>query len=889
MKTLKHLVFLLLLLPTLPTLRAQFLYWEYTNLLDEVREGGKNPDMVADAAGNLHSTFWNDDLERLVYGQRNAATGTWTFEYVDSTSVNGWVSSIALDPSGNPVVAYFESVSGLNQLRVSRRTGPNTWVKENIPGHPGRGHWGNYGPSDMINVLNRIVPSIDLVVTSTGKTYVLFLDMYIAFGSFPACSFSSTYGMRMWQAYESGSAWKVTSYGKINDLNLSCGGGSGSDFQLPFGDWYGSYVSATENPSGGLTAVTTSRYNSHILKFETTVEDTLWDTLRIDTMVTAVGGGWGPPSNQLNRYFTWENTHASYSPDGTLHTAYSSSMAYGDNFCCLSFNTLIYTRLNPGDTVGSHSMLTSGRYLNHVSLAAPSADTVLIAYSDLTLDAVYLSMSVDSGATWVLDTIYGRASQSSIPMVVSGGEIQVLVYDWKLQQMILSRRGINDPPGMASWTHEVVRQSAFNGASMDAVVAHPAGDTTVYVAHNEAFSGQLFMREGTRSGSTWSWSVTQPDTNCTDCKTVKMLLGNAGERIVLYNAGSPPDLRMAVDDGSGWTVSTVVAGADPGFLSADIASDDTIHIAYYSGQTHDLHHVWGTLGVWQSEVVDSTNDRVGLYCSLKLNAANEPLISYFNDSTLILILAEKTGGAWDTTHVYSNKPSAGGKFTSLGLYPSGQPAIAFLDEQTQKVWFAERDAALSWTFTLIDSAALFGIGRPINLEIDKFGNPWVAYNYSSSFDRVRLMHRDTAWQQVTVSTVGNIANSFRFMIDDNDLYLVGTKTAAGNTGMAMLYAARGLYIQTDDPVMNQPEVMLYPNPNQGRFEVSVSLPTAQSVSLSLHNLLGQPVAEVLPTRPLEAGEHVFTCEVPHLAPGIYLLQLGGPLGHAVGKVVITGL
>ena len=249
--------------------------------------------------------------------------------------------------------------------------------------------------------------------------------------------------------------------------------------------------------------------------------------------------------------------------------------------------------------------------------------------------------------------------------------------------------------------------------------------------------------------------------------------------------------------------------------------------------------------------------------------------------------AEKNAGAWDTTMVYVNKPSSVGKFTSLALQPDGQPSIAFLDEQNQKVWLAERDPALDWAFTLVDSAALFNIGRPTQLVIDRFGNPWVAYNYSSTFDKVRLMHRDTIWREVTVSTTGYIANSFRFLISRDDLYLAGTKTGLGNTGLAMITAPRGVFVGTEDGTPQRLDVTIFPNPSSGRFDVSLSLVRPTTAALHLVNLMGQTVAEVAAPSLMGQGQHTIRCDAGSLPAGIYLLMVVGETTQAAGKVVIT--
>lgn len=891
MKVLKTLVICLLLTLPFAGTRAQFLYWNYHNILDEVREGGLNPDMEIDASGNYHISFWNPEEERLIYGFRNAAGGSWTFEYVDSFGVNGWVSSIALDPSGTPYIAYFESVSGQNFLRIAHRTGPGAWIMEAIPGHPTRGDWGRYGPGDMINTTTRLHPSIDLIFKVSGEPTILFFDMFVSEGSFPGCTFSSNYGLKMWQAYlKPGSVWAVTSYGVVPDINRSCGGAYlVADYPLPFGDRYGEFVQVTQNPSGGLTAISPSRYNTHILVFNSNPGDTTWAKSRIDTMQTAVGGGWGSPEYQLNRFFTWESTVVDFSPDGTFHSAYTSSLEYGDNFCCMSFNALVYNKLVAGDSVYSTRVIKTDRYFANTSIHSENADTVFISYSDLTGENFCLSESHDGGTSWTHDTLFGQATTCSSPMRVAGGKINILLYDRYRESLLLATRDLYGAPG--SWTFEDVTISQQYGTWLDAAVTASPVDTTVFAAFNEANSDILYFGTGSATGSSFSWSFEIPDTLGSDFRSIHYLTGPAGEHVVFYTSGSPGDLKMAIKSGGAWNVFTIADSVNASYLSAALGSDNVLHLAWYNGGTHFLYHGTSAFGSgsWSVEVVDSSNDRTGEFCSLVLNSVNEPRIAYYNDSTLSLHYAELNAGVWTKGEIYRNEPSPVGKYISLRLLADERPAIGFLDEQNLKVMYAERSSSLVWGFTALDSGAVFGIGKPINLEIDKFGNPWVAYNYASAFEKTKLMHRDTSWKEVTVSTAGNIANSFRFMIEDDDLYILGTKSAVSNTGLAMITAPRGLYIKTDDPVtMANTELTIFPNPGSEVAHFSLDVKKSLSAGLEIVTLLGQHAAYVVKEETLQPGKHDFLFDVSTLPPGMYLVRMTGEASTLCGKLMVTG-
>ena len=82
-----YLLIFLLITGGLPqSLNAQFLQWEYEDVLTDVQQSGANPDMVADEQGNLHVTFWRKEADQLTYAFRDVSTGNWTYEILDEGS-----------------------------------------------------------------------------------------------------------------------------------------------------------------------------------------------------------------------------------------------------------------------------------------------------------------------------------------------------------------------------------------------------------------------------------------------------------------------------------------------------------------------------------------------------------------------------------------------------------------------------------------------------------------------------------------------------------------------------------------------------------------------------------------------------------------------------------
>jgi hypothetical protein len=80
------------------------------------------------------------------------------------------------------------------------------------------------------------------------------------------------------------------------------------------------------------------------------------------------------------------------------------------------------------------------------------------------------------------------------------------------------------------------------------------------------------------------------------------------------------------------------------------------------------------------------------------------------------------------------------------------------------------------------------------------------------------------------------------------------------------------------------EVALWPNPNNGSFFVSISLPAHQNVDLRLYNALGQIVEQ---RRLVDAYRTQLFFDGVNLSDGVYQLQISSETFRAVKKVVVS--
>lgn len=878
------------LLVTHTQLHSQFLFWDYYNILDESRESGSRPDMVVDGMGMKHIVYWHSTEDRAIYMQEQS-DGTYLREYIQSSTSNGYVVNIALDANDLPHVVFMENNNGLAEYRYGYRVGPDSWVVESIPNDPVKG-WGGYGPNSPTVSSDRVQHTADILIEADGTPQIVFFDGWVSPTAFPLCNAASNYEFEMIQATKKAGLWVVRSFGEIADNNNSCGDPNATTFPLPNGDRYGEFPQIIQKSDGSLEVFCHSRYNNHILRYQSTLNDTTWALSQTDSMTNQIDfANWF----WATVFFTFQGISAEVDANDDVHMVYGSSFEYGDNFFGLqNTNILTYAKVVGDDSVYYHPFGTDGSYTYrpYSDIAIWGTDTIGIVYSDLTTFELQSWISYDGGFSFTQSKILDYLGSARSPIVCDGDSFYIAYYDSRVDGLFMASQHLPDTGGVPmDWQIRSITQSQNHGESFDGVFVPFGGDTVSHLAFNDGFSGALYYANGSQSGS-WSFSIDTLEAPGSGARAISNAVSTGETPVVAYVSGDEGAARLATLDQGAWSFETVGDSANATFTDVAISALDTIHLAYYDANRQCLRYQHRHINdpVWIRDSVDCDTLPIGEHPSIALNGET-PHIAYFDASGLQLKYAfrDPISRMWVTDTVITSLSSPVGKFNSLKLTSTGLPKIATLDEQRTHVVLAEQDASGVWTVSDVDTAEVTNLGRPMDLVIDQFDNVWIAYNYNQNIDRVKLLHRDSQWREVAVGSTGQIANEFHFEIIGGDLYLAGKKNEPQNTGLAMLASPGGVFVEQTEPQPSAPEVIVkaFPNPFSESTTFRFELSQPQQINMSIFDLHGRELVRVLEQQKLSSGVTEVNFEGNGLSPGIYLAVVENGQSKFIQKLIVS--
>ncbi|MDX1907916.1 MAG: T9SS type A sorting domain-containing protein [Bacteroidia bacterium] len=830
--------------------------WTYEPIALDVQESGAQPDLVRDASGDLHVTYWNRAEDRLLYARRNHLNGLWTLEDIPDVGTFGYKSALALDVAGFVHIAYLANTGGASALHYATNLGGGWTIEEVNPGTT----IGVYGPDNVYPTY--IQASLDLFFQDNGQPGIVYFNG--AVNNISVCntidSIYTNYELNMNLALrQSPSGW--TQY-KFDDRDYK------GAFNCLIGpDRVGEFCQMLPQYGNRRRLVANSLHN-HELLLATSAPGSL-----TDWTYTVVDSSFRLFANAGNNSYFREG-FASIEPyqhsDSVLHLGYTLVNFYSNGTQFGLRQLLLYARVKP-DSLGQpgyrpyyYTFPQVSRNRKHVALTGISDTQLFMGYYSANEGTVVVASTTNAGLTWTQDTLYEVLTNAPLKLEVNGDSLVLLVYDAGDDVLRMSSRSLSQP----GWRHTRVTRSEFRGGSLGSAVRRVTGDDLIYLAFTEASDDQLYYRE--RIGGIWNETTLDVPGKATD--HVSLDVDALGSPWVAYVHKATNTLRVARRINGVWSLESI----DTQSAARDVVlkiQGNTTHVAYYDLISGSLKYAIHTGNGWSLETADASGSFTGQRPDMVVSPDGTVHISYLDAlNTRLLYATRSPAGTWTRTPVTDNfafTPT----YSAIQADNGGTPGIVFRHANENKLYFATPGTTGTFETEEVigDIASLIGI--PVRMVYDTFDNPWVLYNYSSALDELRLVRRglNQVWHPVALTNPDGIANEYDFHRAGNDLYIIGRNTRIGATGLGMLTARNGVLTDISGDLA-EAGLTLYPNPGKSAAYLRLEMDRSASFSLDVYNLLGARVHHEAVTA-LSAGVHTFSWEGEHLPPGVYICRV----------------
>ena len=248
----------------------------------------------------------------------------------------------------------------------------------------------------------------------------------------------------------------------------------------------------------------------------------------------------------------------------------------------------------------------------------------------------------------------------------------------------------------------------------------------------------------------------------------------SGRPRIAYYDNATRSLKLATRDATGWTNETVDIVNDPGYaVSLQIDALGHAHVAYGDRDGRLRYARFNGTG-WEIESVDPTAWGTWWYgISLRLDAAANPHIAYFNEGGLQYAVRNGTG--WDVSSV-DRVPA---RAVSLALDRSGNPRIGYVLFFSMGAGQEVRYAALngSWSIEVVaTNFSLSGASIALNSRgVPAIAYPWYTFANQTTTTGLAFMRRGVPVPKFFVSPpAGGLSTVFEanasgtWDIDDAD-------------------------------------------------------------------------------------------------------------------------
>ncbi len=846
---------------------ALWAQWESRRVHPDGFGSGAYPEMIAGADGALHLTYWDEINDRLFY-RRKPLNGGWL--PAEDVASGGYRSALAAGENGIVAVAFFQNVGGQMRLRYATRTLDGTWTRQNVSEQD----YGPYGPVHR-NQTGFLQASLAIQFMDDGNPFITFFDAKYKAGSTNYADFE----LRMKYAYLQGDdpVWRVRSFPNlpyVYDYVVDIAIGT----EIRRGARTGEFCQILPPVGGDADVWTVGAYNGHIYRFRrpwTTHNPDAWVVDTIDTIARRIP----LPNYDVNRlarfltFHTFEGLSVVRTPDLNVHYTVGTSEQYGHNTGAINAGDmrmrLIYGKVAPdGTKTVAFLAPQDNQYRSYTCLAARDDSRLFVSYAQRDTHYYKLAYSVDGGQSWTTRLLAPAAAPDmKAPLVVVGDTLYCVYYNAGAGSLYYGRRHVGSPGG--SFDFQALTSSSRIGYQSVAVLPKISGFFMPHVAYTEEMQRRLWLAYEFNG---WT-RVEAPYKG--RFGPLSLHVSSNGDASVVTRHFENNRINRYVYGSNVWS-ETFLATAPPGWNHLAIvqsSTGDVVHLFYQENNV--LRYTRVTAQGVQTANVDSLDGgRTGMDAAAALDPDGRPVVVYRQtkgDERRWKFARQTVANTWIVETIRESNAQTVGTNAEVKLRSDGTPVAASRNETLNRIVLAHKSGG-AWQYTEFDENPGGEVGVPVRLLLDDDGHALVFYGfYNLNYDfRAVYKNLDTG-EEFTVILPDNpegFGADFCAGMYENTPYLFGRTHTPGATGLTMISGENWRETLISGLVLGPaaPAVRFYPNP------------VTDVATLSVRGSFVADVFDVHGRHKMKfSGTDTIEAEMSELPPGMYLcvVESGG--------------
>jgi PKD repeat protein/photosystem II stability/assembly factor-like uncharacterized protein len=548
-------------------------------------------------------------------------------------------------------------------------------------------------------------------------------------------------------------------------------------------------------------------------------------------------------------------------------------------------NGSLYVSINGGGWSNINSNITgTGSWVTPWAIDPVTPSTIYAGFQEVW-------KSTNRGGSWTAISAFGLPSSSPLTTLVIAPSNPQYIYTSAAGQMYGTSNG------GTSWTN--LSSNLPGGNSLTSIGVSTTNPSEVWVTYS-GYASNIKVYRSRDAGHTWT--------------NFSAGLPNMPVNCVVTQPGTADGAYVGTDAGVYYKDTTMTAWA---FFSAGLPDVNIAHLEIQASSKKLRAATFGR-GLWETSLYDPastaplanftanvTTGCPGLnvqFTDLSTNGATawnwafaggtpatstqqNPLVTFNNPGTYNQV---------SLTVSNANGSDSILRYSYIAISPHYQPTITLSGKDTicagQSTLISSYGSTYSWSptgsgqgsisptytadyaVTVTDMLGCSSTSNPLHVVVNPLPTPSITQSHDTLFSNYATGNQ---WYHNGVAIYG--ATGPYFVIAGSGAFSVHVTNAGGCMGISNTISG----IHEDELLQNS--MVVFPNPNNGVFELKMTLAEHASYTLRISDVTGREIySEELKT----SGQVKHPVDLSAFGKGMYMLEVSGPQGKALKKIMI---